>query len=177
MKGISVDDAWKLLAALGAGSGAVFMLRWFWWRINAWTEISAMVASLAAYLIVQNYIETDEYRLAIVAVITIVVWLVVTYVTPPEKQETLMAFYRKVRPGGWGWRPIQRIAQDVHADRDLAPNILASICAGMIVYLTLPAIGFILFGAYLKSGLCFLGALFAAGLVAWLMKVAARRNA
>ena len=86
MRGIAVDEAWKFLAALGAGTGAVFMLRWFWWRINAWSEISAMIASLVYFVIVSQYIESNEHRLAIVAALTIPTWLVITFLTRPGER-------------------------------------------------------------------------------------------
>jgi Na+/proline symporter len=113
MRDISVDEAWKFLAALGAGTGAVFMLRWFWWRINAWSEIVAMIASLAFFIVVSRFVESNEYRLAIVAGLTIVTWLAATFLTAPENRETLERFYRAVRPGGPGWRPLAHLAPDV----------------------------------------------------------------
>ncbi|HLE70282.1 MAG TPA: sodium:solute symporter family protein, partial [Vicinamibacteria bacterium] len=79
MRDLAVDEAWKLLAALGAGTGAVFMLRWFWWRVNAWSEISAMAASLVYFLIVSRFVASNERRLAVVALLTIVTWLLVTF--------------------------------------------------------------------------------------------------
>lgn len=175
MKSISVDQAWKLLAALGAGTGAVYMLRWFWWRISAWTEIAAMAASLAAYLVVSRHISTDEYRLAMVALLTIGVWLAVTFLTPPEKQEVLVRFYRKIRPGGPGWRPIHRLAPEVKPDRDLVVSIFSSVCAGMMVYLILPFVGFVLFKQYLQAAICLTGAIIAGLLVAGCIRAASRR--
>jgi Na+/proline symporter len=103
MRDIAVDEAWKILAALGAGTGAVFMLRWFWWRINAWSEISSMIASLVYFLVVSRFVESNERRLAVVAVLTLVTWLTVTFLTRPEKTEVLEAFYARIRPGGGGW--------------------------------------------------------------------------
>ncbi len=102
MRDIAVDEAWKILAALGAGTGAVFMLRWFWWRINAWSEISAMAASLAYFLVVSRFVESNERRLAVVALLTLVTWLLVTFLTRPERTEVLEAFYARIRPGGRG---------------------------------------------------------------------------
>ncbi len=158
MRGISVDEAWKLLAAIGAGTGAVFMLRWFWWRINAWSEIVAMIASLVSFIVVSRFIEANEYRLAVVAGVTIVAWLSATYLTRPESKETLEAFYRRVRPGGPGWAPVATSAPDVRADRHLGSSVLAAVLAAGIVYCTLPAIGLFLFGDYWKGALASLGA-------------------
>jgi hypothetical protein len=158
MRDMSVDEAWKLLTALGAGTGAVFMLRWFWWRINAWTEIAAMIVSLVAFLAVSPFVATNEYRMAVVAGVTIVAWLVVTWITPPESPETLERFYRKVRPGGPGWGPQARAHPEVEVDRRLGLSLGAAVLAAGVVYCTLPAIGFILFGAYLKAALTLAGA-------------------
>ncbi len=157
MRDISVDEAWKFLAALGAGTGAVFMLRWFWWRINAWSEIFAMIASLVFFIAVSRFVESNEYRLAIVAGLTIAAWLAATFFTAPEKRETLESFYRKVRPGGPGWRPLARLAPEVEPDRHLGSLLTAALLAAGIVYLALPGIGLLIFGDYVKSLLCFAG--------------------
>jgi solute:Na+ symporter, SSS family len=158
MRDISVDEAWKILAALGAGTGAVFMLRWFWWRINAWTEIVAMVVSLVAFLVVSRYIEANEYRMAVVAAITIGAWLAATYLTAPERRETLEAFYCKVRPGGPGWGPVARAHPQVRPDGHLGLSVAAAVLAAGIVYCTLPAVGLLLFGELGKGALALGGA-------------------
>ncbi len=158
LRDTSVDEAWKFLAALGAGTGAVFMLRWFWWRINAWSEIVAMVASLAFFVVVSRFVQSNEHRLAIVAGLTIVAWLVATFLTRPESRETLEAFYRKIRPGGPGWRPLARAAPDVEPDRHLALQLLAALLAAGIVYLTLPGVGLLIFGDLTGAVLCLVAA-------------------
>ena len=172
MRDISVDEAWKILAALGAGTGAVFMLRWFWWRINAWTEIVAMVVSLGAFVVVSRFVEANEYRMAIVAGVTIAAWLAVTFVTAPERRDTLEAFYRKVRPAGPGWGPVARALPDVQPDRHLGLSILAALLAAGIVYCTIPAVGLLLFGEYGKGALALTGAAAcAAGVVVVLRRI------
>ncbi|HEY8107028.1 MAG TPA: sodium:solute symporter family protein [Gemmatimonadales bacterium] len=110
----SVEQGWKLLIGLGAGTGLVFILRWYWWRINAWSEISAMAASFIVSFALQrahfdsgNTSNADYARAMLITVgITTAVWLGVTFMTPPESPETLERFYRRVRPGGAGWRDI-----------------------------------------------------------------------
>jgi Na+/proline symporter len=112
----SVEQGWKILIGLGAGTGLVFILRWYWWRINAWSEISAMAASLVASVglhlagINGGDTATGDYAAAMLVTvgITTVVWIGVTLLTPPESRETLERFYRQVRPGGRGWRPVSR---------------------------------------------------------------------
>jgi len=172
MRDTSVDEAWKFLAALGAGTGAVFMLRWFWWRINAWTEIVAMVASLVAFGVVSRFIEANEYRLAVVAAFTIVAWIVATYVTRPERRETLEAFYRKVRPAAYGWRPIADSQPETQPDRHLGLSLVAALLAAGIVYLTLPTIGLFLFGEIGKAATTLAGAVVCAlGVIAVLKRI------
>jgi Na+/proline symporter len=168
MRHLAVDEAWKLLAALGAGTGAVFMLRWFWWRINAWSEISAMVASLVYFLIVSRYVESMERSLAVVALLTVVTWLVVTFLTKPEKREVLESFYARIRPGGGGWAPIAATRGDVEPDENLGGSIVAAILATGVVYFTLPAVGLLLFGETARGLACIGGAL-ACGALAYLL--------
>jgi Na+/proline symporter len=110
----SVEQGWKLLIGLGAGTGLVFILRWYWWRINAWSEISAMATSFIVSLALQrahfDSANTSNADYAIAMLITVgittAVWLGVTLLTPPESPETLDRFYRRVRPGGAGWRGV-----------------------------------------------------------------------
>ena len=112
----SVEQGWKLLIGIGAGTGLVFILRWYWWRVNAWSEISAMVASFITSVLLANYgydlsnpaSSTYAKTMLITVLVTTVVWLTVTLRTAPESQATLDRFYRQVRPGGPGWRTIAR---------------------------------------------------------------------
>ena len=159
MRGIAVDEAWKFLAALGAGTGAVFMLRWFWWRINAWSEISAMVASLFYFILVSRYVESNEHRLAIVAALTIPTWLAVTFMTKPEDDAKLDGFYEQIRPGGGGWGPVADRLPNVDVDRHLAASVLAAILATAVVYFTIPGVGLLLFGSFGRGALALSAAL------------------
>ncbi len=110
----TVEQGWKVLIGLGAGTGLVFILRWYWWRVNAWSEISAMVASFVTsmtlmyfgYDLLDSSRVTYAQTMLITVLVTTVVWLGVTFATPPESEATLERFYRKVRPGGAGWRPV-----------------------------------------------------------------------
>jgi Na+/proline symporter len=110
----SVEQGWKVLIGLGAGTGLVFILRWYWWRVNAWSEISAMVASLVTSILLSRYgldlsdLSRPAYAqtMLITVGVTTAVWLVVTFATPPESDATLERFYRRVRPGGPGWRTV-----------------------------------------------------------------------
>jgi Na+/proline symporter len=110
----SVEQGWKLLIGLGAGTGLVFILRWYWWRVNAWSEISAMVASFVTSTVLASYgydilnPSSTSYASGILITVgvTTIVWLTVTLLTAPETPATLERFYRQVRPGGPGWRVV-----------------------------------------------------------------------
>src|SRR2546422_582004 len=109
----SVEGAWKFLLALGAGTGLVYLLRWYWWRVNAWSEVSAMTAALVVSLVAQFAfgLSADDPRgfawlLLTTTAATTAIWLLVTFLTPPEPPERLRRFYARARPGGPGWRAI-----------------------------------------------------------------------
>jgi Na+/proline symporter len=151
----SVERAWKLLLALGAGTGLVLILRWYWWRINAWSEISAMassfiVAAIASATLPARFApgdpNADAWIMLITVAITTVVWVTVTFATRPEPDDVLQSFYKRVRPGGPGWR---RVSEAAGFGREPIPggalawsNWVAGIVA---VYATLFGIGKIIF--------------------------------
>jgi SSS family solute:Na+ symporter len=159
----SVGQAWRLLLALGAGTGLVLILRWYWWRINAWSEISGMISSFVTSLAVLGYFgpalvpkvvqaggpEADAWVMIITVCVTTVVWLVVTFATKPEPEAVLEAFYKRVRPGGPGWLHISNKLgygrEEIPGGRWAWANWLAGVIA---VYATLFGIGKILFGEW-----------------------------
>ncbi|HIE69615.1 MAG TPA: sodium:proline symporter, partial [Planctomycetes bacterium] len=156
---ISVDDAWAILAALGGGLGSVFLLRWFWWRVNAWSELAAMLASIGLFFGVkvwqQGVPESErlagQYTALLVATGSLGIWLVVTFMTSPEPMEKLTAFYRKVRPDGPGWKPVAAAAPDVQPDGNLGRNLLCTVLGTAVIWLMLPAVGAVIFGEYGKG--------------------------
>lgn len=164
MRHISVDQAWRILAALGAGTGAVYMLRWFWWRINAWSEISAMVAAAVYYSVLtliaytSDFSILEERKLVIVAALTVVTWLLVTFLTPAEKPEVLDRFFTKVRPGGPGWRAVAARLGTEPGNSGLGLSLVCAVLGMGIVYMTLPAVGALIFGDYFKGFLLLIGA-------------------
>jgi SSS family solute:Na+ symporter len=99
----SAGQAFNLLLMIGAGTGLIYILRWFWWRINAYTEIVAMISSiLIAGYFTDSGLEGWQ-KIVIGSILTTIVWLIATYFTPPEDEETLRNFVKKVNPGGPGW--------------------------------------------------------------------------
>jgi len=166
----TVEGAWKFLLALGSGTGLVLILRWYWWRINAWSEISAMIASFIVSMVALQIVpahfpkgdlRTDAWVMLITVVLSTIVWVSVTFLTPPEPDARLEAFYRRVRPGGPGWA---RISQQAGFGREPVPggalawtNWVAGVVA---VYATLFGIGKVIFGEVaVGSGMLALAAL------------------
>ena len=149
----TIAGAWKFLLALGAGTGAVYILRWFWWRINAWSEISAMIASFVVSLFLQLGLGMDTGDAAVFARVMLmtvaastVVWLTVTFLTAPESEETLLRFYRKVRPGGAGWKPLAAKAPEVQTDRGLGRDLLDWAAGITLIYAALFGTGKLILG-------------------------------
>lgn len=147
----SIAGAWKLLLATGAGTGGVLLLRWYWWRINAWSEVSAMLSAFVVSVTLQRHwhLDTDKQEdFAWLMIITVgiasVVWLAVTFLTAPESEETLVAFYRRTRPSIAGWRPIAKLAPDVQPSSDAFKNLLDWVAGCMLIYGTLFGTGKIL---------------------------------
>jgi hypothetical protein len=137
----SIAGAWKLLLVTGAGTGGVLLLRWYWWRINAWSEVSSMIAAFAVSFTLQLGFKLDSdkpvdfaWLMIITVVITTGVWLAATFLTAPEPNEVLVSFYRRTRPSAAGWGPIAAVAPDVKPSRD-GPASLADWAAGcMLIY-------------------------------------------
>jgi len=158
MHGTAIDEIWNILLALGAGTGAVFMLRWFWWRINAWSEIVAMLSSLLLFVLIgvgdRNLgtelliVGTSQVKILLVAVGSIGCWLLATWLTGPEPMEKLVAFYRKTRPGGWGWGPVHDRTPETVIDDRPGWGLVTAFFASGVIYSVLPLVGFLIFGRY-----------------------------
>jgi SSS family solute:Na+ symporter len=170
----SIAGAWKLLIVTGAGTGAVLILRWYWWRINAWSEVSAMATAFVVSILLQTAFHLDSdnpvqfaYLILITVAVTTVVWLVVTFVTAPESDATLVGFYRRVRPSVAGWNRIARLAPEVRASGDLGWNLLDWLCGCALIYGALFGIGKIILKDYGTGALFLAVAAAAAGVIYW----------
>jgi Na+/proline symporter len=172
----SVDAAWRVLLALGAGTGPVYLLRWYWWRINAWSEVSAMIASLVCFVALSAARVFDPsdavggaQLMLVNTVFTTVVWVAVTLMTGPESPETLASFFRKVRPAGPGWAAIAKAAGEPPVPLSARPWVgwIASIG---LVYGALFSVGRWLLGprseGFVWAGVAIVGALG----VAWALR-------
>lgn len=174
----NATQAFNILLLSGAGSGAIYILRWFWWRINAWTEIVAMIVATVVGIILVVFVEDatvatetlDGFtmKLLIAVSCTTIAWLSTTFLTKPETQETLRSFYRLTRPGGPGWAKVIREAE---ADGDMIDEenegkpwempiqILLVFIGCIVVYSSLFSIGSFLYGNMLTGGLLFIVAI------------------
>lgn len=160
----SIGSAWKLLLVTGAGTGTVLLLRWFWWRINAWSEVSAMIAAAACSLFLQLYLHWDSdqpkdfaWLMLVTVAVTTVVWITVTLLTRAERIETLVAFYRRVQPEGPGWHRIAAEAGMTPANTNggLAVQFANWFLGCLLIYAFLFGVGYVIFGEIVK-GVCFL---------------------
>ena len=167
----NAGQAFDLLLLLGAGTGLIYILRWFWWRINAVTEIVAMIASLiiAGYFTFFNESLESWEKIIYGAVMTTVVWVVSTFFTRPTAEHTLRDFYRKIGPGGPGWNAVLQRAQQEGVVLEKAesqlPLELTCVVIGVItVFATLFATGNWIYGNVLLgislSVIAVLGAFF-----------------
>jgi len=161
----SIRSGWEIVLELGAGTGGVYLLRWYWWRINAWSEISAMATSLVVAIILratplwsailhrpQPFIGSGSVIFAKTALtttgITTLSWVVVTFWSKPEPQETLEAFYRKVRPNVAGWKPVASRVTDVPETHGLRRDLTLWVIGCVMVYSALFGAGKLLLGSH-----------------------------
>jgi Na+/proline symporter len=164
----SVSEGWKIVLELGAGTGGVYLLRWYWWRVNAWSEISAMAAALVTTLAFHShtlwqslvgrqepFTGSDPVIFAKVTLcttgVTTVVWMAVTLLTPAEPGQTLVDFYRKVRPDILGWKPIAQVSGVEEVTQDLGKNLASWLIGCIFVYTALASIGQFCFGRTLTG--------------------------
>jgi SSS family solute:Na+ symporter len=156
-------QAFQILLQIGAGTGMIFLLRWFWWRINAWSEISAMVISFAVAVWFQFGHEAvglpaihPSLQLVIGVALTTVVWLSVTWMTAPTDTVTLQAFYDKIRPFGRGWARVVEVT-DTPVSGSVTAALTCWLLGCVVVYAALFGTGYVLYG---RTGLgsVFLGA-------------------
>ena len=149
----------------GAGIGLVLILRWYWWRINAWSEIAAMIGAAVGYAAIKTFTTlVFPYTLLAVVAWTTVCWLVVTLLTPPEPMAHLIAFYRRTRPDGPGWGPIAAQAGGPPPGR-LAPLLIDWAAGVVLVYSVLFGLGNALLGSPLVALGCLIAAIVAMAVI------------
>jgi Na+/proline symporter len=147
----NAKNAFNLLLSIGAGTGLIYLLRWFWWRINAWSEVSAMLSSfviaLGFFIAAKVGYPVDGVTALLTTIaITTIVWIAVTYLTPPVEERVLADFYAKVRPAGPGWARIRRLTGLPPSPDSLAMALLGWVLGVTSVYGALFAVGAFIYG-------------------------------
>jgi solute:Na+ symporter, SSS family len=169
-----ISDAWKFVIMCSGGIGSVLILRWFWWRINAWSEISAMIAPYFVFIALKLYYGTPvtqlmnrfsfETLLLIIVGWSTLVWVLVTFITKPCEEDKLIQFYNKVHPGGAGWKKIAEKLPDTRGDKGFVNLFINWLCGCVMVLCALFGVGKIIFHEY-KAGVLFLIVVIASGYV------------
>lgn len=165
----NIGKAWIFLWAMSAGIGLVLVLRWFWWRINAWSEISALASSLLTILTIVIYTQSKGIPLelrhqVLVIPVSLVTWIAVTFLTSPEPVETLSGFYKRVRPWGW-WRPVSELNPGIEKP-PFSPVLINWVLGVGCILLGLTGVGKIVLGSFLAGALMIAVSL-ASGLVVY----------
>ena len=176
---ILLTNAYQLfdiILMFGAGTGSIFILRWFWWRINAWSEIAAMLSSGIISIALTNeslfnLIFNDDgfpayMKFPFIVLVTSSIWLIVTFITPADEKETLIKFYKKTKPGGPGWNKIKdHIAMSDEKEEWIVPKgIICMIIGCITIYSALFSTGYFIYGE-ISSALIFLLVTIVSGLI------------
>jgi SSS family solute:Na+ symporter len=167
-----ISFAWKLIISVTAGVGSVYIARWYWWRVNAWSEISAMAVALACTFglgflardprFAGRAFVTFPYSTGVTVLVTTPAWIVVTLLTRPVSRGHLARFYERVHPGGRGWRPVQGDVPGARADGPGLRALLRTACGIVVVYFVLFGIGHLIMGE-LAGACAFLAVAVASG--------------
>ena len=151
-----ISDAWKFILECSAGVGLVLILRWFWWRINAWSEITALIAPFIIYPVLKiKFAVAFPNSLLIIVAFSTFLWLLVTFLTRATDESKLLSFYEKVHPGGILWKPIADKLPHVKSDKGYCRLFIDWVLGCALVMFSLFAIGKLIFGQ-LKTGLLFI---------------------
>ena len=176
----SIGEGWGVVLSIGFGTGAVYILRWYWSRINAWSEISAMIAAATVTFALNMHIFGKSLikfsgtaalvyakQSLVIGSITTIVWLITTFLTQPESEETLVSFYRRVHPSVYGWQKISKLVPEMPQVRDLASNTFNWVMGTILVYGCLFGIGKLIFGQWISGALMLIVAAVAGYLIFW----------
>lgn len=155
-------QAFNILLLIGAGTGLLYIVRWFWWRVNAWSELTAMIVSfvIAVLFTVTGGLGLPDWAQLVTNVaVTTAAWVAVAFLAPSTDRATLFAFVERVRPGGRGWDRIRRLAEHEgmslgDTDGDLPSSVLATVLGIVVIYATMFATGFVIYGR-MTLGLAF----------------------
>ncbi len=161
-----ISGAWKFILACSGGIGLVLILRWFWWRLNAWSEIAAMIAPFVIYpILYYRYHLSYENSLLIIVAWSTLVWILVTFLTPPTNDQKLKDFYARVHPGGKGWKRIAEQLQHIDGDTGYKRLFVNYICGCLLVMLSLFGFGKIIFHEFIEGTIYIIIALMAGAVI------------
>ncbi|MFQ5929839.1 MAG: sodium:solute symporter family protein [Acidobacteriota bacterium] len=164
----TISGAWQFMIEAGAGLGLVLILRFYWWRINAWSEMTGMVAPFFVYTYIKVYTTiTFPESLFYIVGVTTAVWVVATFLTRPVEEGHLIQFYRRVHPGGIGWRKVANEVADVREDSGFAWLFIDWVCGVLLVYMFLFGVGKVIFGEFLVGFLLLTVGLIGGGVIYW----------
>ena len=154
----TAKESFDLILSVGAGTGLIYLLRWFWWRVNAWSEVAAMASSFLialAFFVARRAGHPSAPHVALLSTVaaTTAVWLAVTYATRPTDREKLLSFYRLIRPAGPGWRSIRAETGLAASPDSLPQNLLGWGLGCLFVYAALFGTGSILYGRTAQAAL------------------------
>ncbi len=150
----TISGAWIFIINASAGIGAVLLLRWYWWRINAWSEISAMIAPLIIYpLSTRVFGIQPPITLYPTVLGTTAVWITVTLLTKPVSSDKITTFYTRVHPGGIGWKKIAKDLPNIKSDKGYVRLLIDWLCGVILIYSMLFGFGNMLFGEYIRASL------------------------
>lgn len=165
----SIIGVFKFLIAFGSGTGLVYIIRWYWWRVNAWSEISAMVSSTVMTIVAYMHpaLKSSPYyaKLSLIIGVSTIVWVVVTLLTKPSEKEKLIEFYKKTTPGGHGWKPVEQLIDDPPKNNALSDTLLEWIYGCLFVIGLTLGTGKLLLGYHLSGAAWFTMALISGWLV------------
>ncbi len=161
----TAKDSFDIILQVGAGTGLLYLVRWFWWRVNAWCEVNAMISSFlfsVLLLVARKFglVMPTHYALILTVAVTTVCWLLTAYLGPQTDRQTLIAFYKKVRPFGPGWRKIREEAgiseAEARATHESFPLALVGWVSGSAtIWSALFTVGNVLYKRYTYAAILF----------------------
>jgi Na+/proline symporter len=161
----TAKDSFDIILQVGAGTGLLYLVRWFWWRVNAWCEVNAMVSSFVFSILILvlrkfGIVIPTHYALILTVVVTTVSWMLTAYLGPQTDREKLIAFYKKVRPFGPGWRSIRREAGITEAEakatcESFPVAIVGWVSGSLTIWSALFTVGNVLYGRWVYAGVLF----------------------
>jgi Na+/proline symporter len=149
----TVRGGWEAILSIGAGTGLVYMLRWFWWRINAWSEISAMsAAAIGSFLAPALGFDDFASKMIFTTIFATIIWVTVTFLTKPDDEEILQSFFNRVKPGGPGWKRFMTLGETTYS---LLPGLGYAAISAVSIIAFLFGMGQIFFESALLGVGCF----------------------